>query len=373
MAGFSFSFSGDDIEAEDRPQHAAPSHDAVPQVPPQASAFPVDGKPLLPPTSHLLGEMLSRLPSKIAYGLLDVDLDGNGSLQLPRRELWDVRVQIMAEEGGEGGGGGGGGAEAEPGLGNHDVKTGVYEGGFKSWESSIDLVRVLAASEPFASADEAALRIVELGCGTALPSLALFAWALSLRTSQQDSPLSIVLADYNPSVLQLVTLPNFILCWALHERADSPMLEEAFSTEGELDLTTEVLGAFQQALFARKIHLSFFSGAWSPGFVQLVTSANETSVGKGRKQSTIILGAETIYSPFALDSFAQTVFSLMEHDRALGNTTAALVGAKKLYFGVGGSLDDFIAQAKARGSHVEQLREETEGIRRGVVRCSLPS
>lgn len=28
-------------------------------------------------------------------------------------------------------------------LGADDVRTGVYEGGFKSWESSVDVVRVL--------------------------------------------------------------------------------------------------------------------------------------------------------------------------------------------------------------------------------------
>lgn len=36
--------------------------------------------------------------------------------------------------------------EDDEGLGNlgkDDVKTGVYEGGFKSWESSVDVVKVL--------------------------------------------------------------------------------------------------------------------------------------------------------------------------------------------------------------------------------------
>jgi protein-histidine N-methyltransferase len=98
--------------------------------------------------------MLSKLPSRVAYSTLAVDLDGNGVVHLPRRELWDVRVQLMAEEDeqqqqqdaearDE--------SEVEPGLGKHDVKTGIYEGGFKSWESSLDLVKVLA-SEGFSTA-----------------------------------------------------------------------------------------------------------------------------------------------------------------------------------------------------------------------------
>lgn len=147
---FSFAFSGDDIDEDVEGGHVpAPAAASKSAEQPStttssaasSSAFPVQGKPLLPPTVHELGEMLAGLPSKVAFGLLDVDLDGRGVMRLPRRELWDVRVQLMAEEAE----GDGAAAEVEPGLGQHDVKTGIYEGGFKSWESSVDLVKVLAA------------------------------------------------------------------------------------------------------------------------------------------------------------------------------------------------------------------------------------
>lgn len=150
---FSFSFSGDDIEddANTAPQGATAS------PPPIASAFPVQGKPLLPPVHHALDQMLAAMPSKIAYGLLDVDLDGKGLVQIPRRELWDVRVQLMAEDDGPAQG-----DELEPGLGSHDVKTGIYEGGFKSWESSVDLVKVLAAEDFAESFAMGPVRIIEV-------------------------------------------------------------------------------------------------------------------------------------------------------------------------------------------------------------------
>ena len=48
------------------------------------------------------------------------------------------------------------------GLGEHDVKTGVYEGGFKSWESSVDLVKVLAAGDDFFGPGRPPLRVVEV-------------------------------------------------------------------------------------------------------------------------------------------------------------------------------------------------------------------
>ncbi|KAI5861735.1 hypothetical protein GGS23DRAFT_129275 [Durotheca rogersii] len=321
---FSFSFAGDDIEDEGEPNPAGAVGRPAQPPPRPASAFPVVGKPLLPPTAHSLKQMLSQLPSKIAYNLLDVYLDDGEKIQLPRRELWDVRVQLMAEDGGAG---------TEPGLGNHDVKTGVYEGGFKSWESSVDLVKALLSAD-FLTDVDVALRIIE--------------------------------------VLQLVTLPNFILCWALHHRTGTPMLASALFSEGELELTPKVLRAFEEFLSARNISLSFFSGAWSTEFVDLVNPDRIPLAGDDLKHGTVILGAETIYSPFSLGAFTQTIFSLMAQERARGHAAEALVAAKRLYFGVGGSLDDFVAKARELGVQVVQLSEETKGVNRGVVHCSLP-
>lgn len=154
MSGnFSFAFSGDDIEDEGDSNSAAPNVSVPVQPQPTPSAFPVAGKPLLPATSHDLHHMLAQLPSKVAYGILDIDLDGIGSIHLPRRELWDVRVQLMAEDQG---------GDAEPGLGNHDVKTGVYEGGFKSWESSVDLVKVLSPSKDFLADENIIPTLIEV-------------------------------------------------------------------------------------------------------------------------------------------------------------------------------------------------------------------
>lgn len=155
---FSFSFAGDDIEDDNSTGPGVPSPPAVSAPASTASAFPVQGKPLLPPIQHDLNHMLAALPSKIAYSLLDVDLDGSALLQIPRRELWDVRVQLMAEDDRVGKGG----DEVEPGLGSHDVKTGIYEGGFKSWESSVDMVKVLAAEGFPASLTEGTIQIIEV-------------------------------------------------------------------------------------------------------------------------------------------------------------------------------------------------------------------
>lgn len=153
---FTFSFSGEDIEDNDV---AVPQSAPLIQQPPSgtASAFPVQGKPLLPPKLHSLDDFLRTLPSKVAYSTLDVDLGEQGIIQIPRRELWDVRVQLMAEEDTSDPQ-----EELEPGLGKHDVKTGIYEGGFKSWESSVDLVKVLAAERLSQALFHGPSRVVEV-------------------------------------------------------------------------------------------------------------------------------------------------------------------------------------------------------------------
>lgn len=223
----------------------------------------------------------------------------------------------------------------------------------------------------------------KLGCGTALPSLALFQWVLANKTRAQQelkesAPLSLVLADYNPTVLQLVTMPNVLLAWALHQQAHDQALHEAFtSVEGELEINEHIVESFQAFLTSSNITVSFVSGGWSPDFVNLIygqPTAVTNINSEGASGQTLIMGAETIYSPFALTSFTETLLSILHRERkdSPGRQAVAIVAAKRLYFGVGGSLDDFVDKIRELGAVVNMMREETEGVRRGVVKCHLP-
>lgn len=142
MSSFSFSFAGDDIEdivedegGDSKPPPRSFAAETGTLRRPSSSAFPVAGQPLLPARTHDVTEMLKILPANIAYSTLVIRLDDGREIGIPRRELWDVRGQLMAEEDDEGLGN----------LGKDDVRTGVYEGGFKSWESSVDVVKVLGS------------------------------------------------------------------------------------------------------------------------------------------------------------------------------------------------------------------------------------
>lgn len=166
--------------------------------------------------------------------------------------------------------------------------------------------------------------------------------------------LDLGLADYNPTVLQLVTLPNLILSWA---QVTSP---STWEEEGELDNTPEIIQAFLAALTDHNISLYFFSGSWSPAFIELVSAEMNTSTS----QLTII-GAETIYSPVALQAFAVTLLGLIATMKDVQKS--GLVAAKLVYFGVGGSMEDFCEIMRNDGKSVEKIREESDGVRRATV------
>lgn len=343
---FSFSFAGDDIESEE-PRSSSDGHAS--QRPPEtdslsrasrSTAFPVAGQEQLPATSHSLSSLLSALPERISYSTLSIKLDDGSFIRIPRRELWDVRVQIMAEDSGDGTG------EGE-GLGNEDVKTGVYEGGFKSWECSVDLVRVLASRRQVGQG--ISNRLLEMGCGTALPSLALLQWALA---DDRSHGMELMLADYNPSVLKLVTVANLLLSWAYSKSSS------VWEDEGQLDITSELVGHFIQDIGSRGIDIRLISGAWGEEFVNLTSDGPRVNL----QDDLLVLAAETIYSPAALQSFAKTLMEIFQSCDGF-----ALVGAKKVYFGVGGSMEDFCAHVLAKGSVVRRIREEEVGVRREVV------
>lgn len=194
--------------------------------------------------------------------------------------------------------------------------------------------------------------------------------------SQEDQiPLILTLADYNPSVLQLVTMPNLLLAWALHQQNHDQVIKDALtSTEGELEITEQVIGSFKNFLTSSGINVSFVSGGWSPELVELIYSKSAYLSSAGGATQTLIMGAETIYSPFALSSFTDTLLLILRRERAAGPSRQAtsIIAAKRLYFGVGGSLDDFVDKMRELGAAVSMVREETEGVRRGVVECALP-
>lgn len=221
--------------------------------------------------------------------------------------------------------------------------------------------------------------VLELGCGTALPSLLLFSYAL-----RNELQMNFTLTDYNADVLRLVTLPNLVLAWA--STVSEAENEEVFGkgegdgegeggnavreciraaergdeqgTHADFYLSEPVLQAFRSALRRTGISLTFVSGSWLPvpTLLELIPSAPD--------MNTLLLASETIYSPASLVAFVDAMVGLLGRVKV----GKALVAAKRVYFGVGGSVDEFRGECAGRGCVAGEV--ELEGLGEdGVRRC----
>ncbi|KAL7419894.1 hypothetical protein Q5752_005810 [Cryptotrichosporon argae] len=338
-----------------------------------------------------LDELLAQLPDVISYSPL-----AHPALTEPllRRDLFDARFQLATEDGDEDGSvavSGGAlaassGGDAAPATGNTTAATedaavarettayvdadtdlipGVYEGGLKSWEGGLDLVDVLAGS-PELAARVAGTRVLEVGCGTALPSAFLLRHVLGAPPSPVGVPTTLHLADYNHLVLSLVTLPNLVLAALpflppslLHppaEETDVESLVPDAEAAGSLTLTPQLKDAFVVLLRERNVVLRFTYGDWSGLAGRL---REEEGDGYG-----VVLTAETIYQESSVDALVDVLRAAWRAD------TLMLVAAKVLYFGVGGDLAGFVRRVQATGARVETANEWTRGVGRKVVRLA---
>lgn len=215
----------------------------------------------------------------------------------------------------------------------------------------------------------------QLGAGTAIPSLALFAHILSRTESTGDvapaRKTHFTFADYNDAVLRLVTLPNLLLTWCTgRSQVVTPGAADEQTSqvpqEEELDVTPELIENFKNDLSRRGISIDFISGAWSPQFVDLAFST--PSAGDCR---TLVLASETIYSPSSLTAFSETLLALLHRSTTASVRSRALVAAKKVYFGVGGGVDEFLAvlrNACADELEVQRIEDiQSEGVGRIVL------
>lgn len=72
--------------------------------------------------------------------------------------------------------------------------------------------------------------------------------------------------------------------------------------------------------------------------------------------SLLVLAAETIYSPTSLEAFTTTLLAILRSVKM----AKAIVAAKRVYFGVGGSVDEFKGAVGDGGGVVAEV--ENSGI-----------
>ena len=238
-------------------------------------------------------------------------------------------------------------------LDKSDLQTNIYEGGFKTWECSLDLASLLLDRGPRKDIDELARvdNVIELGAGTAIPTLTLFQHAL-----QNSYGITFTLADYNSAVLRLVTLPNLLLTFARFN------LGHAFippTDAGDLDITPDLIEAFTMALSQAGIMLNFRSGPWGPQLLSLISPSSA-------EMGTLVLAAETIYSPSSTTAFVELMTQILRRTRM----AKAIVAAKRVYFGVGGSVDGLKEACHEQGAVAHEVENAgVVGMDQGVGRA----
>ncbi|GAA6061575.1 hypothetical protein JCM10212_004325 [Sporobolomyces blumeae] len=356
---------------------------------------------------------------------LQTSASSSRTATLLRRDLFDARFQILnqdeedpstaatasgrsrSEQGdGEGttaSGEKGGLAQRREGAGVHDrdaettyideatdLVKGVYEGGLKTWECSLDLVDCLDRKGFQMEATDEQVRgksVLEVGCGTAIPTCALFAKLLNeIRASPTEHgerstrKTTFHLQDYNKQVLSLITLPNLLLTYARHLATHSTATPtpvgngsvEEISADaepehppvgqdpGELELTPEFLESFDALLERESIEFEFSEGDWS-GMDDAV---------RGRGGYDVVLTSETVYEVSSLDSLIKLLRAAASRD---DERTLCLVACKRIYFGVGGGELEFRRRVEETGATVESVwgegtgKGKSEGVGRTVL------
>ncbi|KAL8643170.1 MAG: hypothetical protein Q9228_000232 [Teloschistes exilis] len=340
---FKFGFGGEDIDddsIEQDDEHPIP--EPTTEVPTSRKGKEVAASTQTELLKYGLGETaLSQLPSTLSYNIIQVPTSKGAYIELGRREYFDIRTQWLAERPMDPDA-----PLAFPSV-THDVVPEVYEGGLKTWEGSFDLACYL-------STHLGLFLDLMLGCGTALPSLTLLYHLLSTPPVENPPRRTFVFGDLNPAVIDLATLPNLVLTYAT-QRGLIPL------NPGDLDIDPSLVSSFEAALEERNIDLQAVVGSWCSDYASLALW--DTLPGR-----VLILAAETIYSPSSTCAFTKTVMDIMRRSKKRGEAVQALVAAKKVYFGVGGGVDEFLKELDERGGKGTLVWETGEKAR-GVTRC----
>lgn len=364
-----------------------------------------------------LDELISNLPPSLSYSPIHVPLASTSTrpsgIEILRRDLFDARFQLANQDDDSDDEGSAYGnaiprqktpptafrmqSHLQTNLPSDLIK-GVYEGGLKTWEASLDLVSVL--DEQGYKADGTGLsiagkRTLEVGCGTAIPTLYLLEQLFHDLLKSEASGSSganagktvVHLQDYNAEVLIYITFSNVLLAFwnakrqvqaasqtdegegnlpestkrSKEELATSAGVEYTIDMEegpdvDEIELADDFVDSFQQFLDRHNIELRFFAGSWQTFDVF--------------EPYDIVLTSETVYDVDNLPHLVKLLKAANTSDSKTGGLT--LVACKRVYFGVGGGEVAFKSAVDAYGGSAENIWTGGSGVERTVMKTTWP-
>jgi hypothetical protein len=212
-----------------------------------------------------------------------------------------------------------------PGLyADLDLVSGKYEGGFKVWEGSCDLVKFLNEDQDIMinlMDRESTLKVLELGAGSGLATLALIGRLVD--DIHFKSEYRIHLQDYNWEVLSSLTLINFAI---------------------------NLPRNYIEALITSR-SLKFFFGDWS----------------EFRKNSNykydLIMMSEALYNSNSYEALHELL------NRHLDNNGYVVIATKDTYFGLSGGLYSWLEFLETKGlfTPYRLIKVTTTNIPRSIL------
>ena len=168
------------------------------------------------------------------------------------------------------------------------------------------------------------------------------------------------MADYNLSVLENATLPNLLLTWYFVSSIAVP------EPTGDLEITPDLLSRFITDLSDKAICVRGISGAWSEAFADLLVQSEDFQ--RRTRTETVFLASETIYSPTSMHAFTRVLLKALKGAEETTAHARALIAAKKIYFGVGGGVDEFLTVlGELGGKGTTAWESKDDGVGRVIV------
>ncbi|KAG7192460.1 uncharacterized protein KQ657_001861 [Scheffersomyces spartinae] len=331
---FAFGFTDEDLVDE----NGFSDLTRKPAIPQTNDASPLDNltddyDASVAPQWHSIESILESLEN-IRMSFEEVDTPKN-KITVYRRELFDVKHQLMSENEPEEGVD----SDAKYVFEENDLHKNVYEGGFKSWECSYDII-----DKQYDLID--CSNYLEMGCGTALPSAYLLSDMFKRDAAEFDNPKKIILSDFNYLVLKLVTVPNIVFNWYITRHKGEPFWGSSIPSN-EIIMSRQLIDKFLEDLKLYKLTIDLISGSWGLKFAHMIQDLN----------IDLVITSETIYSPETFPVLSEVLI----HLKRLNRMCQIIVAGKSIYFGVGGSIADFVSYWNRRTGKYPLVEEISDG------------
>jgi len=166
-----------------------------------------------------------------------------------------------------------------------------------------------------------------------------------------------------------VTVPNLIIHWAstlepskLNElcisqptgnlETDAPILNN-----DEVLITEPLIHEFMKQLSEYNVKLLFVSGSWGRQFNSLLNNI----------PIDLVISSETLYSPETLPIVAESLIEILTQSNV--PKSSCLIASKNFYFGVGGSVTEFVNYLKNK--KLERISLDVNEIHDSQLKRSL--